>query len=568
MSDQERPTVISARIFGEDDFTPQVYISYRTEDNARIAHAIRDWFILHLGPVNVIIDVHIPPFVESVDFYVRDKMRTCDIFVPIIGPEWLPLLHMRMESAHHDLVRIETRVALDENIAVAPVYIAGASPLREIDLPADIATIANIGHSRLDAEGNFEEAMLTIIADLKSAADRHQALLGRIDVDKHYAAFEMAMDDHNLEDALRYLTEIHDYGIIPRPFRLQIRQRIRTVKRQIQIEAGGPLYEHIADLAQTDPVMAYEKLMRFLAKYPEIGDPQNIMLSIIQPSDEIMSLIDQLNDPELKGYERLAIGRQLAELDDPRPGVGLRPDGVPDIGWIKIPEGDFIFGFDRHIELPEFFIGQYPITYSQFAAFVEDGGYEDDRWWEGLAERETEEMEQRWPFKSYPRVRVSWYAAVAYCRWLSSKTGTEVRLPTEQEWEKAARGVNGMIYPWGASYIAGYSNINEAISGISPMNLREPTAVGMFPHGQSPYGVMDMIGNVAEWCINEFSNPDSTGKDADLSSGQKRSMRGGSWSSDRLFAHTVRRRGELPTTQFNDIGFRVACYSLPTIQIK
>ncbi|PJF44139.1 MAG: hypothetical protein CUN55_05530 [Phototrophicales bacterium] len=373
------------------------------------------------------------------------------------------------------------------------------------------------------------------------------------------------MTDGKFEDALYYLNEIHDYAIIPQPFRLQIRQRIRSVKRLKQLHEGYPIYQHIADLVRTNPPAAYDKLTHFFALYPEVGDPSNLFLQLVRPNEEVLTLLQQIEDPDLSAQERLKIGRRLSELDDPRLGVGLRPDGVPDIAWIKIPEGDFIFGFDRHIELPEYFISQYTITHIQFQAFLDDGGLEESIWWEDLAERETEINEQLWQFKNYPRVRVSWYMAVAYCRWLSSKLGTEVRLPTEQEWEKAARGTKGAIYPWGTSYIAGYSNINEAISGISPTNLREPTAVGMYPHGQSPYGVHDMIGNVAEWCLNEFENPDAAPSKVNLYSDQKRPLRGGSWSSDRLFAHTVRRRGELPITQFNDIGFRVACSYLPKI---
>lgn len=567
MSDSNRPNIITARVFGEEDFTPQVYISYRPEDNEKIVRAVRDWFFLHLGPVNVVIDVSIPPFVEFIDSYIREKMRECNIFVPIIGPEWLSLLHMRMENTQEDRMRIETRVALEENLAIAPVYIAGAAPLREIDLPGDITALSTQKFSRLDSTSNFEDNMLAIIEDLKIASNSHHSLLGRIDVDRHYSAFEDAMQEDRLEDALRYLNEIHEYGIIPRPFRLQLRQRIRTVKRKIQMQAGGPLYNHIAELIETNPAEAYEKLTRFIAKYPEIGDPDDLMGQLVQPSNDVISLLKELEKTETDGYRRLEIGQQISELGDPRQGVGLRPDGLPDIAWLKVQEGDFIFSFDRHIDMPEFFISKYPVTYSQFKVFVDDGGFENDDWWDGLAERETEETEQRWKIDNYPRIRVSWYAAVAFCRWLSHHTGTEVRLPTEAEWEKATRGVNGLIYPWGASYIPGYSNINEAMSGISPTNLREPSSVGAYPHAASPYGVLDLIGNVYEWCYNEYSEPAAMANEVDVTIQIQRPLRGGSWRSDRLFAHSVRRRGELPATSFNDIGFRIVCNELPAIAI-
>lgn len=567
MSDQEQPFLKAQKAYQDDDensFAPSVYISYRPEDNERIIKALRDWFALRLGPMNVVIDVDIPPFVESVDFYIRERMKQCNIFVCIIGSHWLQQLNMSIENDEIDLARLEARIAIEENLAIAPVYIDGASPLREVDLPLDLVLISKQQYSIIDTESAFEENMLNLIEDLRQTAISHSEEMDRIDVDVHYAQFEKALAEDRLEDALVYLHDIHDYGIVPRPFRLQIRQRIRTLKRRIQIRDGRPIYDRIAKQAETDPATASEKLGLFLAKFPEVGDPLNLVGRLhfeTSPSRLIINKI--IHNEDMDGFQRLSAGRELNQYGDPRPGVHLHQDGTPDIGWIKIPEGDFIFGFDRHIDLPEFFISRYTVTNAQFQAFIDDNGFENEQWWAGLSVHEQASGDLRWDFDNYPRVRVSWFAAVAFCRWLSDKVGYEIRLPTEMEWEKAARGVNGSIYPWGPSYIAGHSNINEAISGISSTNLREPCAVGMYPHARSPFGVDDMIGNVWEWCLNDFSDPTNT----HFEGTQKRALRGGAWSSDRLFAHTVRRRGELPTTQFNDIGFRIVCESLPDISL-
>jgi len=185
---------------------------------------------------------------------------------------------------------------------------------------------------------------------------------------------------------------------------------------------------------------------------------------------------------------------------------------------------------------------------------VDEGGYENPRWWEGLPQHEAGPGERGWHLPNYPRVSVSWYSAMAFCRWLGTQLGAEVRLPTQLEWEKAARGTSGNIYPWGMKYIPGYSNINESLSGLSANYLRQPVAVGVYPHAVSPYGVYDMIGNVWEWCLNEFHNAASI----EAGGEDPRMLCGGSWDSDRLFAHTARRRGEHPGARFTDIGFRVA----------
>ena len=567
MSDQDQPFLNAQRAYNDDEdnnFAPSVYISYRAEDNPRVARALRDWFVLRLSSMNVVIDVDIPPFVESVDYYIREQMEHCDIFVCIIGHNWLPQLNKHIDNDERDVTRIEVRIALEENLAIAPVYIDGANPFREMDLPNDLVALAKQHYSVIDNESGFEENMHKLIADLRQAAVAHDEELDRIDVDAHYAQSEKALAENRLEDALVYLQDIHDYGIIPRPFRLQIRQRIRTLKRRIQIRDGRPLYNRIKELSERHPEAAAEQLALFTAKFPEVGDPDNLTEKLYLENSLARVIVEQiLFDEQLVGMDRLYLGQELSKMGDPRPGVGLHNSNIPDISWIKIIEGDFIYSFDRHITLPEFYISRYTITNKQFQAFIDDQGFEDDRWWQEFGKREADSGELRWQYHNYPRNRVSWHGALAFCNWLSDKTGYEIRLPTEMEWEKAARGVNGLVYPWGPTYLAGHSNINEAISGISQTNFREPCSVGLFPNGRSPYGVDDMIGNVWEWCYNDYADPTHVERGGK----QKRALRGGSWSSDRLFAHNIRRRGELPTTRFNDIGFRIVCESLPDIHI-
>jgi formylglycine-generating enzyme required for sulfatase activity len=274
-----------------------------------------------------------------------------------------------------------------------------------------------------------------------------------------------------------------------------------------------------------------------------------------------------LTDLEFGPEQRLIAGMALSTLGDPRPGVGLRPDGVPDIDWVEVPDdGEFIYGEgegQRQLRLPPFKISRYPITCRQFQAFVDaPDGFSNPRWWEGLsagAEHRQRPGEQRFQFWNHPRERVSWYDAVAFCRWLSARLGIEVRLPKEEEWEKAARGRDGRIYPWGNDYIAGYANIDETYDKIGPYYLQTTSAVGMYPQGRSPYGLMDMSGNVWGWCLNEYENPTNT----QLSGKALRVVRGGAWDSVRILARAVVRFGGNPDGRYDFIGFRLVRASAP-----
>jgi hypothetical protein len=251
-------------------------------------------------------------------------------------------------------------------------------------------------------------------------------------------------------------------------------------------------------------------------------------------------------------------GRRLSERGDTRPGVGLRPDGLPDIAWCEVQAGEFIYQADRRLTLPTFWIAKYPITYRQFQAFVDaEDGFGNDDWWEGLAAHQPEPGDQAFKFWNRPRERVSWYDAVAFCRWLSAKLDYTIMLPTEEQWEKAARGTDGRTYPWGSEYIPGYANIDETENAVGPYYLRQTTAVGLHPQGVSPCGALDMSGNVWEWCLNEYENPECAGIDGT----NGRVVRGGSWRFNLSRARAAYRYFSGPDYCGYDVGFRVCAFA-------
>jgi formylglycine-generating enzyme required for sulfatase activity len=185
--------------------------------------------------------------------------------------------------------------------------------------------------------------------------------------------------------------------------------------------------------------------------------------------------------------ERALAGKTLAVLGDPQfdPDFWFLPR-EPGLGFVEIPAGPFLMGDGKtqHEVTPAFFISRYPVTVAQFRAFVEHSRYEADPGALGGV-------------ANHPVVRVSWHDAVAYCKWLTErlrKAGRDVKvtLPSEAEREKAARGTDGREYPWGGGEDPEKANCRE--TGIG-----EPSTVGCFSKGVSPYGCEEMSGNVWEW---------------------------------------------------------------------
>ncbi len=268
-------------------------------------------------------------------------------------------------------------------------------------------------------------------------------------------------------------------------------------------------------------------------------------------------------------HARAAIGRALGlvmlgdgSLDD-RKGVGVihsSGHAIPDIDWVLIPDdGEFIYGDEsenngpRNLRLPAFSIARYPITYAQFQCFVDaPDGFANPKWWKGLAADAAHRRspgEQAFRYANHPRECVSWYDAVAFCRWLSEQLGEAIRLPTEWEWEKAARGRQGLIYPWENTYLKGRANTFEA----GEYYLGSTSAVGIYPQGASPYDVLDMSGNVWEWCLNQYEQPDNI----QLRGERVRVVRGGSWGSFLDFARASYRSRHDPNYRGDNVGFRV-----------
>ena len=201
-------------------------------------------------------------------------------------------------------------------------------------------------------------------------------------------------------------------------------------------------------------------------------------------------------------------------------------------------------------------IAQYPVTYVQFQAFVDSGSYDDPAWWRDLAADDDDKhvQEQAFKFANHPRENVNWYQAVAFTRWLSAQLRYAVRLPTEFEWERAARGTDGRTYPYGDVFDAAKGNTHD--TGVG-----QTSAVGLFPDGGSPVGALDLSGNVWEWCLSAYEKPAPDARAENINSRDRRVYRGSSWKNDEIRARATYRAPRNPDQYGNPLGFRVGRFA-------
>jgi formylglycine-generating enzyme required for sulfatase activity len=340
--------------------------------------------------------------------------------------------------------------------------------------------------------------------------------------------------------------------------------------------------------------------------------------------DLAAALVPVVEGSTLPAKERVQAGVYLGWLGDPRPGVCTLPPAM-----VRIEGGKFVIGSTQEeaeaasrayeqyflargnkkiaelaqqwaqdeinnqpLTLPSFAIARYPVTNAQWKLFIDDGGYDPDKpWWddagrawllrddhttEGLEQLERRDHKQHpewWLDErfgiarpNHPVVGISWYEAVAFCRWLTqhptyNQDGFIYRLPSEAEWEYVARRATRRIYPWGNDEPDGERGNFGKIYG-------DTTAVGCFPAGATPEdGLHDLAGNVLEWTRSEFRDypyDPADGREAGDNPAEKRFVRRGGGMLDQSNGlRSFKRVRYLPSSLGNGVGFRLVRHLPP-----
>jgi formylglycine-generating enzyme required for sulfatase activity len=338
------------------------------------------------------------------------------------------------------------------------------------------------------------------------------------------------------------------------------------------------------DADYADVAAEWLELIRLYAELIEIDESRNARFLFKNKWQTYQALFpkvfldeDGIFDPKNFGKQNVTevphVVQTVLQAVQPQPVetkqqviVTTKPDSLSlmpaPFDWIEIPKQGYS-------------IAKYPVTNAQFRKFIEAEGYKNQQWWTQAGWKVREEgwhhdggwkpsgtpwteprywRDSKWNGDTQPVVGVSWYESVAFCLWLSEVTGEKIMLPTEEQWQYAAQGADGRIYAWGPKWDASRCNNNVDQKGVG-----KTTPVTQYEgKGDSPFGVVDMAGNVWEWCLTDYQN-----KTNDINSeATYRVLRGGSWvNSSSDFFRCDSRDDWYPHYGFIINGFRVSRFN-------
>ena len=333
----------------------------------------------------------------------------------------------------------------------------------------------------------------------------------------------------------------------------QVRQIFVTIAENlgIDLERAEDLLDDYLDLESCQPRSAVASLPVMRAQVPRV-------------IARVPAVATKVAPPALRPHTAAPPPRPYAPSVAPAPAnlppVFANPFGAP---MMLVPAGEFVMGSEAPdaapneqpltpVTLSEFYMSRYLITNAQYEQF--DPSHRRKR----LAAAGAD----------HPVVYVTSLEAAKYCRWLSQKDGRTYRLPTEAEWEFAARGSDGRKFPWGNAErrgdLANFADASTNFAWRDPLihdGYAETSPMGVFPLGTSPFGIEDMAGNVWEWCLDFMQPLAGTPKrnPRGLASGPMRVYRGGSWKSRFSNLRATARGSNAPNYASNDVGFRIVC---------
>lgn len=460
------------------------------------------------------------------------RLDWCEGFIYLLSPE----------SVVSEYCQRELELAMNLGKAIFPMLIYENTPL-----PALLAEMQYADLSR----GLTVEAVKMLLNAIYIAEQQHQtqpvnsqileeAKLPPVSSGTAISSAVTAMQNGQFDQAVFLLRQAKSTGFTSRFINIDklLSEAEIMLEQQSQTRELEREYRLIAELVKYPPTtkVGREAFEAFHAVYPEY-DPQGLKQICSEPYVE----------PKV---EKISLA------------VLKPPFSVPMLEWCSVPPGQITV--TRNDEdgpsdavtyfLDGFKMSRYPITNAQYQLFLDDPrGYADSRWWDFSTYAHAWRLSNPHPktssFKGVdrPREMVNWYDAVAFCRWLSDKLDMETKLPSVAQWQRAARGDDNRLYPWGNMFDRDFANTRES-------DIRMTTTVMRYKEGISPFDIFDMVGNVWEWCVNIQPGHEDC---ADMDSPEKRVVQGGSFVSVYQRAQIPFYYSLDPQIHYGSIGFRI-----------
>jgi len=337
--------------------------------------------------------------------------------------------------------------------------------------------------------------------------------------------------------------------------------RLSGLDRDAMTDDQRDAFINVAENSGLDPGEAEDMVDAYLE---EIDEHQTEEMSIVAQRSFSVAL-ETANKPVAKAIEEappIITAEPRLSPDEERRRFNNYVNSVGGQMFL-IPSGEFVMGSEEpaappnekpqcRVNISRFYLSRFPVTNEQYEEF--DPSHKRKRA-PGAGNR-------------HPAVYVSSLEAIRFCLWLSSRERKKYRLPTEAEWEYAAKGNDGREYPWGnfarRGDLANFADKNTVFAWSDQEiddGFAESSPVGSFPRGASPFGIEDMAGNVWEWCLDYFEQykPAPKVDPRGPGTGTKRVYRGGSWKSRFASLRTTARSANAPNYSCNDLGFRIVC---------
>lgn len=548
----------------------KLFVNYRRADERIFVELLRTHFMHRYGRENVFMDFDSIPLFEEFEDFIRQMVRECDVIAVMIGNRWLDLLREKEAKGEPDYVRLELEEALRHNKVIAPICIQGATMPSPDDLPESLRPLCMLNAAFVSDGVNVLDNIPRIMDGFEGKLTRRGTQreienpqsqqqiegtldsAGVVDCDVVLKQYAEALQADNLPLALMLLSQLNTVkDQVPTSFGLD--QREAALQERLKAEEDSRRCREVADFQ-----------FKFVRSMVNLNDSPEHIISAVRDiwqvdegyiPDDLISTVGELMRP-IRLQEAIERARTFSgkRNHDWIPFITTFKDlEIPDMAFCLVPMGSFQMGADDiteddrpiHIQTirQPYYIAQFPVTNAQWALGVKAGvvkepeGDDPRKWYRNRLMSDA------------PVVGVSWFAAKSFAEWLGC------RLPTEVEWEYAARGVESLVYPWGNEWKPDCCVWYENSGG-------KPASVLSKKRGTSWIGAHHLSGNVWEWTNSVFRSypyKDVDDRKNDNSSYAMTAHRGGSWNYDVLsYFRAACRNKDYPNGRSNVIGFRMA----------